>query len=590
MILEVFGGRLSILIPVCFDVEEVILMQDGELVKLLLRDFGGESGDWLWETDAQGLLRQVTPRLEKQLGMMASQLEGMPWVHVLSRTQPAHLQTKNPGWSELESNMIGETPFQDLPVKVWVGGEPRWWSLTAMPVSDSNGQIKGWKGVARDISVRKCHDDELEQQANFDNLTGLRSRFAFQKVLQASIVGAGEGRSFSVVHLDVNCFKAINSTLGYPTGDFVMQNLARRLLQFECAEVLPARLGGDDFIVCMWMPSLDCYSLAGKIVEALQQPIEVNHKFLEVQICAGVVHFPEHANDMGGLFQSVGMALAAAKEAGAGSVCVYEPEYGERFMHRLRTIQEIKMALEQQEFELWYQPQIDVESRTTVGAEALVRWRHPRRGLVSPLEFIPLAEQSGQIVALGAWVLEQACREAVVWPDTWKVSVNVAPVQLQTKGFLKLVERALRVSGLAAGRLKLEITESALVDGSVQTRNILQDLRTMGVCVSLDDFGTGYSSLSYLRQFPFNELKIDQSFVRAMVEDAESLAIVETILQLARALRLTTTAEGVETSEQAGMLQQIGCDRYQGYLYGRPMPHGQFLLEHACVAVAGYSV
>jgi len=548
-------------------------MRDGDIISLLLRDFNGDERDWLWETDIQGCMCGENSSMAQKLEIES----GMPLATALSRTCPAGSGLHpDAGWDVLERRFHSASPFMDLAVKVWVDGVLRWWALTARPLHDNSG----WIGVARDITTQKKHLDEIEQQAYFDPLTGMRSRFSFQKSLTRRLA-TYPGKPLALLHLDLNGFKAVNNIHGYPTGDAVIREVGNRLLAFDDSHIVTARLGGDDFVVFLDLPASEALPTAHAMLDSLRKPFFIHQKQLDLSVCAGLTYSPDHGQEMQQLFQNVAFALAAAKDAGPSTICAYEAAYGDAFMRRVRTIHEIKSGLDLAQFELWYQPQIDVSSCCTVGAEALIRWRHPQRGMISPLEFIPLAEQSGQIVALGTWVLFRACAEASKWPADWKVSVNVAPAQLQEKGFLDIVRKALASSSLEPTRLKLEITESALVDGSTHIRDTLTGLRALNICVSLDDFGTGYSSLSYLRQFPFNELKIDQSFVRSMVESDESMAIVEAILQLARTLRLTTTAEGVETPVQASLLREIGCDRYQGYLYGKPMPHSQFMEIHA---------
>ena len=558
-------------------------MLDNQLLRLLLRDFNSDNHipDLIWEAHTAGRLRHVSDRMASRLGAV----EGVPLLQALLATRPVGAKVRNPGWEALECCMAGTQPFTDQVVALWLDGALTWWSLTAMPV-EGGEQGAGWLGVARDVTQQKQQQDEIERQANFDSLTGLPSRYAFQRHMMGHIARGKSEDTFVLAHFDVNGFKAVNKIHGYPGGDAVLKVLAQRLETFVAPGITVGRLGGDDFVALLEMEQSNAEALLHEMLHALQAPIDLRQKPMELQICAGAVVYPIHADQMPQLFQNVGFALAAAKELGPGALCLYEREYETNFLHRVRTIHEIRTALDESQFEVWYQPQVDLHKKSTVGAEALIRWRHPERGLVSPVEFIPLAEESGQIVGLGCWVLFRACQEAVAWPEHWRVSVNVAPAQLQDRRFMEHVRGALAVSGLPARRLKLEITESALVDGNAQVLDILHELTAMGICVSLDDFGTGYSSLSYLRKYPFNELKIDQSFVRSMLDNDESKAIVATIMQLASSLHLGTIAEGVETPEQAALLSSIGCVRYQGYLYGRPMPLQQFVQAgHAVVLV-----
>jgi len=414
--------------------------------------------------------------------------------------------------------------------------------------------------------------------ANHDELTGLanarnlRIRLATHYGSAFPILPKG---ALAVIKLQN--FKVINSIFGPKLGDAVLQAVARRLQELaDQNELHAARLESSTFALFSPKPAI-MEGLLGEAMTRLHEPLRIDGENLEVRACAGFAECCEDADDAEALHQCAELALTAAQEAGGHTVGVYDSHMAKQARRRLAIINELEMALERDEFVLFYQPQIDVVTGRVTGAEALIRWESTHLGKVMPTEFIPLAEQNGQILAIGNWILEKACQDASRWPETWKVSVNVSTGQFFDRNFEPQISRSLAASGLSPTRLKLEITESVLIGDEVNVVEILKRIRAQQVAISLDDFGTGYSSLSYLKNIPLDELKIDRSFVIAMEADRESKAIVETIIHLAGLLHLSTTAEGVETESQAQILKSLGCDRFQGYLYGKPMPVQEFL-------------
>jgi diguanylate cyclase (GGDEF)-like protein len=414
--------------------------------------------------------------------------------------------------------------------------------------------------------------------ANHDELTGLanarnlRTRLTAHYGAAFPLVPKG-----SLAMIKLENFKVINSIFGPRTGDAVLQAVARRMQEFADQSGLhAARLESCTF--ALFSPqSVAMEGLLDQLIALLHEPLHLEGESLEVRLCAGYVECGEDADDAVTLYQCAELALTEARAAGCRAIGVYDSRMAREARRRLAIVAELEMALKREEFQLLYQPQIDVATGAVVGAEALIRWENARLGKVMPIEFIPLAEQNGQILAMGNWILERACQDASGWPEEWKVSVNVSTGQFFDRHFEAQIERALSDSGLSPARLKLEITESVLIGDDLSVVEILKRIRAQRVSISLDDFGTGYSSLSYLKNIPLDELKIDRSFVIAMEADSESKAIVETIVHLAGLLHLTTTAEGVETSSQAEILRDLGCDRFQGYLYGKPMPVQELL-------------
>jgi len=419
--------------------------------------------------------------------------------------------------------------------------------------------------------------------ANHDPVTGLMNASCLRNLLDDFHAGrTGEAPNDALVLIELENFKLIDSIVGRRNGELILQEVARRIQEQAGHEpAVTARLDGSCFALFAPFDPDTLETKVRGILAAIHAPLTLGEEVLEIRSCAGYAFAANDADDTESLLRCADLALAAAREGRRSGIKRYDSAMARRARRRVDMSNELEMALERHEFEMRYQPQVDASSGLVVGAEALVRWDSARLGAMSPAEFIPLAEQNGQIVPVGNWILEQACRDAVAWPESWKVAVNVSAGQFINRDFEDEIERARERSGLLAGRLKLEVTESVLIGEELKVDEILRRIRSRAMTVALDDFGTGYSSLSYLTSLPLDELKIDRSFVIAMESDPRTLAIVETILRLAKLLGLSTTAEGVETSSQADLLRRLGCDRFQGFLYGRPVTQAQFL-ERFC--------
>jgi len=418
--------------------------------------------------------------------------------------------------------------------------------------------------------------------ANHDAVTGLINASCLRNLLDDFHAGkTQEVPRDALVMIELENFKLIDSIVGRRNGELILQEVARRILAKGLEQpAVVARMDGSSF--ALFAPfDLDAIEATVRGIQAaIHEPLTLGEEVLEIRSCAGYALALGDAVDTESLLRCADLALAAAREERRSGVKRYDSAMASRARRRVDMANELEMALERKEFEVHYQPQVDALTGLVVGAEALVRWKNLRLGAMSPLEFIPLAEQNGQIVPLGNWILEQACHDAVAWPEGWKVAVNVSAGQFINRDFEDEIERARERSGLLASRLKLEVTESLLIGEELKVQEILRRIRSRSMTVALDDFGTGYSSLSYLTSLPLDELKIDRSFVIAMETDARTLAIVETILRLARLLGLSTTAEGVETDSQAQLLRTMGCDRFQGYLYSRPITQQEFLRRY----------
>ena len=423
-------------------------------------------------------------------------------------------------------------------------------------------------------SDRLRAEAQINHMAHHDALTTLPNRVLFGSELQRALLEWLPDETVAVFCLDLDRFKQVNDTLGHPVGDALLQAVADRLRSFVSDNTLVARLGGDEFAVIQVgarQPD-DAVSLGERIIAALSAPYEIDGYQLVIGASVGVALAPSDGDRADDLLKNADLALYRAKTEGRGTVRFFESGMDEQMLARRELELDLRCALVKGEFELYYQPLINIDTDAVCGFEALIRWHHPVRGMVSPTEFIPLAEEVGEIEAIGSWVLRTACREAATWPDPIKVAVNLSPLQFRSGSLVLHVTAALAASRLPASRLELEITEGLLLRDTEATLATLHQLRDLGVRISMDDFGTGYSSLSYLRKFPFDKIKIDRSFIRDLSENGGSMAIVRAVMDLGCGLGMSTTAEGVETAEQLACLKREGCVEAQGYLISQPRP------------------
>jgi diguanylate cyclase (GGDEF)-like protein len=415
-------------------------------------------------------------------------------------------------------------------------------------------------------------EQRITQLAFNDVLTGLPNRTMFHQQLD-QLFGASEGGAMFALHcLDLDQFKVINDTLGHPAGDSLLVEAARRL-RYAARGHFVGRLGGDEFVVLQSVgadrDAID--RLAREILTAIAQPLSIDGNELVPSTSIGIAIAPDDGGDGGTLLRNADLALYRAKEAGRGTYAFFEESLNQRAQERRQVESDLRLALERGELELHYQPLFDLEQNRICSFEALLRWNHPKRGLISPVDFIPIAEDTGLIVPIGAWVVREACAQAARWPEQIRIAVNVSPVQFHRGSLHDTILSALATSSLAPGRLEVEITESIFLEGSETTLRLLHALRSLGVRVALDDFGTGYSSLSYLQSFPFDKLKIDRSFIHNLLTREGATAIVHAITELANALGIETTAEGVEETAQLMELRAHGCSSVQGFLFAEPM-------------------
>jgi diguanylate cyclase (GGDEF)-like protein len=410
--------------------------------------------------------------------------------------------------------------------------------------------------------------------AHHDLLTGLANRTLFmEKIEEAGARLRRHGEAFTVVMLDLDRFKNVNDSLGHPAGDALLKEMAQRLKSSLRETDVLARLGGDEFAILQSGGAAqrdDAITLSVRIIDVVAQPFDLDGHKVSVGASIGIALAPQDGVEPDELLKKADLALYLTKSEGRNGFNFFHADMTTEADARHQMEYEMREALMRNEFELHYQPVLDVRTREPRGAEALVRWRHPRNGLIMPDRFIPLAEDTGLIVQLGAWILGKACADAASWPAQYKLAVNLSPVQFRKGDLFEVILCALVESGLPPERLELEITESVLLENEANYRVLLQQLKNIGVSIVLDDFGTGYSSLGYLTRFPVDKIKIDKSFTQGLSQRADCAAIVSSVVTLAHGLDIATTAEGVETEEQFELLRAAGVTQVQGFLFGRP--------------------
>jgi diguanylate cyclase (GGDEF)-like protein/PAS domain S-box-containing protein len=533
-----------------------------ESVRLLLREYEHRGVGWLWQVDSENRVVYISSRMTALLGRSTSQLIG----HSL----PASLG----GNSLLGRTLLARQPFSNLEMELKTRRGARWISLAGDPIIDMAGQFQGFRGVGSDITEVRKTQERLTNLANMDVLSGLPNRGRVRQLLgEALSTAQATNVPCAIMFLDLDGFKPVNDTFGHPKGDAVLKSVAQRLVKEVGDSGYVGRMGGDEFAIVIKdaQGRKTVENLANRLIEAVAAPYHIDKVEIRIGTSIGCAFGPIDGQSVDDLIQKADMALYQAKNEGRGTCCYFNDDMRSVAEHRMRLEQDLSNAIANNQLRLMYQPLINAADQQLVGFEALIRWHHPTRGIVPPNEFIPLAEETGLIMNLGDWVIEEACRAASTWPEHITVAVNLSARQLVLPALPATVNAALSRFRVQANRLELEVTETVFLEDTAGSLDVLKRLRALGVGIALDDFGTGYSSLGYLNKAVFHKLKIDGSFVREAGTNKETVAIIQSIVQLAKSFRMTVTAEGVETADDFTRMRDLGCHQIQGYLFGRPM-------------------
>jgi diguanylate cyclase (GGDEF)-like protein/PAS domain S-box-containing protein len=560
---------------ILFEVATAMVQEKSETVSLLLREFEDSGADWLWQTDTSRCATHVSPRFAYALGEEAKAIEGQPLLKLIAG-DAWELGQYPDALHDLADRLKRRESFSNLIVPVTIKGITRWWELSASPRNAEDGGFLGFRGVGSDVTEQRESADKISHLARFDTLTGLPNRLQLTETLAEALTDADKWRRrCGFLMIDLDRFKAVNDTLGHPVGDRLLAQVARRLQLIMSDNELCGRLGGDEFAVVIKDANDGKYvaMLSRRIIDSLSRPYEVDQNTLYIGASIGSALGPVDGRTVELLMRSADLALYRSKDEGGNTHHSYQHKLHANAEEKRLMEFELRNALEREQLHVEYQPVVNATGdNMLVGFEALLRWNNPKFGNVSPAKFIPVAEDARLIVPIGEFVLRRACKDAMSWPESARIAVNISVDQLTSTNFVETVISALHDSGLPAWRLELEVTESIFLRDGTLAVQVLDRLRGLGIKLSLDDFGTGYSSLGYLRNVRFDTIKVDRSFVQGAAKNkAESLAIIRAVVALADSLNIATTAEGVETEAELAMIQQLGCKKIQGYYFGRPM-------------------
>ena len=540
---------------------EIALRESSSTVRMLLNDYEEQSSDWLWTVGPRGNLRDVTDRFAAALGLSSDELEGQSLLGLVASGEDRDL---------LAAHLEDRRPFRDLLVRLRIADKLHYWRVSGRPRSD--GRLSG---VARDVTTDKLVEDRVAFMAHYDNLTGLANRYLFnERLREVGVESCSRDCNVALFYLDLDDFKAVNDTRGHLVGDRLLREVGTRLEQEVRGTDLVARLGGDEFAVLLETRAGDGLLMerAHRFLSVVREPYEIDGHTYRISTSVGIAQCLEGACDAEELMRRADLALYAAKAKGRDNVAMFDPSLDQAARLRRSTEADLRDALPRGQMRMYYQAMIDLTSGATTGFEALLRWEHPTRGLVVPTEFLAVAEETGMIQSVGEWVIRQSLADAAAMPDHMRIAINLSPTQVKSRTLVATMAQAIHSSGIAPGRIELEITEHVLMDEWELSRATLLRLRDLGVRIALDDFGTGYSSLGYLRRFAFDRIKIDRTFIEDIAGDVGSQAIVSSITRLAEALGMDTTAEGIEDRAQLDLLRKLGVDEAQGYLIARPVP------------------
>ena len=533
---------------------------------LLLQEYEQRGVGWLWQVDADNRVTYISSRMTALLGRPSSQ--------ILGHSLPSLLG----GHADLGRVLLEKQTFTALEMELGTARGTRWISIAGDPIVDTAGRFEGFRGVGSDITEVRHTQERLTHLANVDVLSGLPNRGRVRQLLGESLRAAMAGNvPCAILFLDLDGFKPVNDTFGHPKGDAVLQAVAKRLCDEVGADGHVGRMGGDEFAIVIGdaQSRRKIEGLADRIIRSIAEPYQIDQTEIIIGVSIGCAFGPIDGATVDDLILKADLALYEAKGAGRGVAKYFSSELQSEQEDRVRLESDLRQAIVLKQFHLLFQPLVSARNQKLVGFEALIRWNHPQRGLVPPFVFIPVAEESGLMPTIGEWVIEEACRAIATWPEPITLAINISPKQMIQAALPNIVNQALTRHKVPANRLELEVTEGVFIGDSGATLDVLHRLRSLGVGIALDDFGTGYSSIGYLNKAVFHKLKIDGSFVREAGTRPENVAIIQSIVQLAKSFRMSVTAEGVETAQDFERMRDLGCDTIQGYLFGRPLSYAR---------------
>jgi len=552
-----------------------------ESASLLLQEYEQRGVGWLWAVDGENRVTYISSRMSALLGKPASAL--------LGHSLPALLG----GHAELGKVLLEKQPFNSLDMELSTARGSRWISIAGDPIVDTAGRFEGFRGVGSDITEIRQTQERLTHLANVDVLSGLPNRGRVRQLLGEALRSATGGNCpCAIMFLDLDGFKPVNDTFGHPKGDAVLRAVAKRLVDEVAADGHVGRMGGDEFAIVITdaQSRKKVETLADGIIRAIKEPYVIDQTEIRIGVSIGCAFGPIDGATVDDLILKADLALYQAKDAGRGCARYFSSELQSEQEDRVRLESDLRSAIASQQFHLAFQPLVNAKTQKLVGFEALIRWNHPQRGFVPPNVFIPVAEETGLMPAIGEWVIDEACRAAATWPEPITVALNISPKQIVQPNLPNVVSEAIARYKLPGNRIELEVTEGVFLGDNGSTLDTLKRLRSLGVGIALDDFGTGYSSIGYLNKAVFHKLKIDGSFVREAGSRPENVAIIQSIVQLAKSFRMSITAEGVETAEDFERMRDLGCDTIQGYLFGKPLSYeraNQMVLGLSAKRMAG---
>jgi diguanylate cyclase (GGDEF)-like protein/PAS domain S-box-containing protein len=552
------------------------LIRDSDLERRvqLLDSLEGSGVGTFWASDAEGRLIYVTPAALAMFGLTIDDLTDRTIQDFFLADRDAEKDgISDSGERPLRFRLAARNSIQPTSVQLGLEGKEIWWEISAKPHFDEEGEFLGYRGTAKDVSSTHEERRDKERRSQFDVLTGLANRYRMARQLDASLKAFQVSkRTCALLMMDLDRFKQVNDTLGHPAGDELLKQVAARIKRIVGERGEIGRLGGDEFQIIL--PDVDdrgeLGDLAQRLIQMVSQPYSIEGSRAIIGTSIGVAIAPYDGIEAQELTKAADLALYAAKGGGRGQHRFYSSDLKDSVNHRAQIEEDLRDAIQKEELFLHYQPIVDAKTHEIASMEALMRWEHSERGMISPGDFIPVAEEVGIIREIGAWAINRVCQEVVTWPGTITAAVNVSAVQFAAEDFVEIVQRAITKSGVNPARIELEITESVFVGDVDRSLRIFRELKQLGVRLALDDFGTGYSSLSYLRDAPFDKIKIDQSFVRGCsARESNNVAIVAAVVSLANALGMLTVAEGVETKDELALVTKQGATHLQGLIFSR---------------------